>query len=108
MSKDSVPACDPSDGVYIYGLFLEGAKWSGTQNKLVEPVPKELFSQLPIIHITAVAAIQGGEMNSNYICPVYSIPRRTALNYIFDITLKTDEEVSKWTLRGVAALCSKH
>jgi dynein heavy chain len=106
--KDQVQITEDTDGVFIHGLFLEGAAWSKTHNKLIDSAPKALANKLPIIHITAINAVQGNDMNTNYTCPVYALPRRTALNYIFDLTLKTDEEVSKWTLRGVAALCSKY
>ena len=38
--------------------------------------------------------------------PLYKIRRRTGLNYIDKFSLRTDEPSSKWTLRGVALLCS--
>lgn len=40
----------PSDGVYIYGLFIENAKWSAADGCLVEPEPGEMHSQVPIVH----------------------------------------------------------
>ena len=39
-------------------------------------------------------------------CPVYRMKQRTGLNFITTFQLRTDEEPSKWTLRGVALLCS--
>jgi dynein heavy chain len=40
---------------------------------------------------------------------VYRLPRRTDLNYVFDVTLRTDEQnpPEKWILRGVALLSSR-
>ena len=38
--------------------------------------------------------------------PLYKVKKRTGLNYIATFPLKTDEPSSKWTLRGVALLCS--
>lgn len=37
----------PPDGVYVNGLFLEGAKWRG---RLEEQDPKVLVEEVPCIH----------------------------------------------------------
>jgi dynein heavy chain len=41
----------PQFGCYIYGIFIEGCRWSETTHTLSESRPKELFSQLPIMHL---------------------------------------------------------
>lgn len=46
----------PAEGVYIYGLFLDGCAWSGRENKLVEPEPKKLYHPLPVLYVTGVQA----------------------------------------------------
>ena len=40
----------PSDGVYIYGLLIENAKWNHVDRCLQEPAPGEMYSQVPVIH----------------------------------------------------------
>lgn len=40
-----------TEGVYIEGLFLEGAKWN--KNSLDEPEEKQMFSPLPLLYMTA-------------------------------------------------------
>lgn len=39
-------------------------------------------------------------------CPVYRVKKRTGLNFVTTFSLRTDEDASKWTLRGVALMCS--
>jgi dynein heavy chain len=38
-----------ADGAYVYGLFLEGCRWSSDQEVLAESYPKQLFTQMPQI-----------------------------------------------------------
>lgn len=40
----------PNDGVYIYGLFIENAKWNHLDKCLEEPAAGEMHSQIPVIH----------------------------------------------------------
>ena len=40
----------PADGVYIYGLFIENARWNAVDRCLEEPAPGEMYSQIPVIH----------------------------------------------------------
>lgn len=95
----------PSEGVYIYGLFIEGAAWDRKNIRLTESQPKVLYQQMPCIHVSAT--------NSNdepdprlYRCPVYRRPRRTDLNFIFEVELKTQQNPDYWILRGIALLCA--
>jgi dynein heavy chain len=41
----------PADGAYIYGLFLEAARWNSEEEILDESLPKILFSTLPMVKL---------------------------------------------------------
>ena len=42
----------PEEGVYCHGLSIDGASWSLRDGCVVEPEPKKLFAQLPVLHGT--------------------------------------------------------
>lgn len=93
-------------GVYIHGLYLDGAGWDRRNSRLMEPSPKVLYTPLPIVHVYAINA-ERRKGSSLYECPVYKKPRRTDLTYIFPLLLKTSAsfDPDHWIRRGVALLC---
>ncbi|XP_049624319.1 dynein axonemal heavy chain 5 [Suncus etruscus] len=100
--KDDISS-PPTEGVYVYGLYLEGAGWDKRNTKLIESKPKVLFELMPVIRIYA-------ENNTPrdprfYSCPIYKKPVRTDLNYIAAVDLRTVQAPEHWVLRGVALLC---
>lgn len=101
--KDDITS-PPAEGVFVYGLYLEGAGWDRRGAKLIEPKPKILFESMPVIHIYAINST-GGSDNRLYQCPIYKKPRRTDLTYIATVILKTTQNPDHWVLRGVALLC---
>ncbi|XP_033111994.1 dynein heavy chain 5, axonemal-like [Anneissia japonica] len=102
-SKEDISS-PPNEGVYVHGLFLDGAGWDRRNCKLVEPQPKVLFTPLPVAHVYAINQV-GGKDPRLYECPVYKKPQRTDLTYIFPLYLKTVQHPDHWILRGVALLC---
>ncbi|KAG8123396.1 hypothetical protein E2320_018801 [Naja naja] len=101
--KEEITAAPP-EGVYIYGLYLDGAGWDRRNNKLTESTAKILFTLLPVVHIFAINTT-GPRDPKLYVCPIYKKPRRTDLTYITAIYLRTTVSPDHWILRGVALLC---
>ncbi|XP_029694908.1 dynein heavy chain 5, axonemal [Takifugu rubripes] len=93
----------PAEGVYVYGLYLEGAGWDRRGCKLIESKPKVLFEMMPVVRMYAVN--NGAKDPRLYSCPIYKKPVRTDLNYIAPVDLKTSVYPEHWILRGVALLC---
>lgn len=79
----------PADGCYVYGLFIENARWSANAEGgcLEEPLPGEMFSQMPVIHFIpndANGANDGGGYGNDddswvYKCPVYKTSARAGV-----------------------------
>ena len=104
MCKEEV-TMPPQEGVYVYGLFLDGAGWDKKNSRLIEPTPKVLFTSVPVVHIFAINMKDYPREHKLYVCPVYKKPRRTDLTYITTVTLRTNSNPDHWILRGVALLC---
>jgi dynein heavy chain len=101
-----VSACT---GVYVHGLYLDGAGWDKRNCKLIEPAAKVLYPIMPVVHVYAVNTATGNVDKRRsvnvYECPVYKKPRRTDLTYIFPLMLRTSRDPDHWIMRGVALLC---
>jgi len=113
----------PASGVYIRGLFMEGARWDPEIKSLNDSKPKQLFSPAPIMHLRPVkdrAPVSGGI----YRCPVYKVLSRAGVlsttghstNFIMWIEMPSnrEDEINNdgnvdqlcWVKAGVAAFCS--
>ncbi|XP_077580363.1 dynein axonemal heavy chain 8-like [Stigmatopora nigra] len=95
---------DPDEGVYVHGLYLEGADWDKKNSVLCESAPKVLFTPLPVIHMFAINSTAPPDPKY-YVCPIYKKPKRTDLNYITAVVLGTFHPPDHWIMRGVALLC---
>jgi len=99
----------PAEGVYVKGLFLDGAGWDRKNALLVESSPKVLNVPLPVVHVFAINSMTvkpASLAKDMYSCPVYKKPCRTDLTFITTLYLKVGEQnESFWCMRGVALLC---
>lgn len=94
------------EGVYVYGLFLDGAGWNKRGRELRESLHKIMFTEMPVIHIYAINSLES-KQSAGYQCPVYKKPKRTGLTYVCELRLKSSKDLptTHWILRGVALLC---
>lgn len=99
-------------GALVYGLFIEGARWNDQSKTLTESKPKELYTDMPILHFDPVVH---REPNPNdYICPVYKTLTRAgtlsttghSTNFVLPIELPTEVHPNHWIERGVACIVS--
>jgi len=65
----------PEDGVYIRGLYMEGARWDSTSGSITDSLPKQLYTELPVIHLLP-QQFRKDPTSGIYRCPVYKILSR--------------------------------
>lgn len=94
----------PREGAYIYGLFMEGARWDTQTGMIAESRLKELTPAMPVIFVRAIPVDKQDTKNS-YECPVYKT-RQRGPTYVWNFFLKTKDNPAKWVLAGVALLLS--
>jgi dynein heavy chain len=101
----------PVDGVYINGLYIEGAVWEAKKRCLTDQMPGEMFDKMPLIHFIPVEDYK--RRPSEYSCPLYKTSARAGLlsttgqstNYILEVDLPCERGPEHWILRGAALLC---
>lgn len=92
-------------GVYVSGLFLEGAGWLRKGQCLAEPLPMELVTPMPVVHFKPVEQFKK-KTKGTYSCPSYYYPQRAG-SYVIAVDLKSGmEKPDYWIKRGTALLLS--
>ncbi|XP_069340704.1 dynein axonemal heavy chain 14 isoform X1 [Eulemur rufifrons] len=116
---------DPSHaGVYIFGLFIEGARWNHEQKVLEDSLPLEMCCDFPVIYFVPTkistekpdASKQTDSDLYTFECPVYQTPERSRIlattglltNCVTSVHLATKKPPSHWITMQVALLCEKN
>lgn len=96
-------------GVFISGLFMEGAKWDYKEKSLNESIKNELYSKVPVIQlIPQLKKVNGSE--GFYQCPLYKTLTRSGTltttghssNFVMNIEFTCDKTIDHWIKRGTA------
>ncbi|KAM9316864.1 dynein axonemal heavy chain 14 [Gastrophryne carolinensis] len=109
----------PGEGVLVFGLFLDGARWSSETRVLEECEHQQRFYPLPQIHFlphkVEASSSRSDEDGATHIyeCPLYRTPLRAgtlsstghSTNFVTAVTLPTLLTPEHWIRRGVALLC---
>lgn len=87
------------EGVYVYGLFMEGVRWDMQIGMINEVRLKELVFVMFVIFIRVIL-VDRQDIRNIYECLVYKIKIR-GLIFVWIFNLKSKEKVSKWVFGGV-------
>lgn len=106
----------PEDGCYIWGLFLDGARFKDMV--LTEPMKRQLNSIMPTVWLKPCREGELEEWRKDrceYACPLYKTSERFGVlsttgrstNFVTSVYLPTIESEKHWVKRGVALLTQK-
>ena len=97
----------PKEGVYVRGMYLEGACWDYDHACLTDANPMELVSHMPMVHFKPMDSKKKGS-KSMYSCPLYLYPIRTGTrerpSYMISVDLRCGSMSAEFWIRRAAAL----
>eukprot|EP00304_Pavlova_gyrans_P012708 CAMPEP_0206041750 /NCGR_PEP_ID=MMETSP1466-20131121/6142_1 /ASSEMBLY_ACC=CAM_ASM_001126 /TAXON_ID=44452 /ORGANISM="Pavlova gyrans, Strain CCMP608" /LENGTH=4121 /DNA_ID=CAMNT_0053416453 /DNA_START=38 /DNA_END=12403 /DNA_ORIENTATION=- len=101
----------PENGVYIHGMFMEGARWNKEDDCIDESHPGELFAPVPVVWLQP-AMLDDPKPVSTYECPFYKTNIRAgtlsttghSTNHVCNFDIPTKADAGHWVRRGAALI----
>lgn len=102
----------PNDGVYIFGIYFDGARWNRETKTIFDAKPQTNWDTVPVVHfIPFQNYVPAAE---EFSCPVYKTSTRSgalsttgmSTNYVLNIEMPCPEgqPPKYWTLAGVGCV----
>jgi dynein heavy chain len=102
----------PEIGVYVYGLFMQGARWDATKKVVEDSQIGTVIVQFPVIWLEPVLE-EEIKKDKIFDCPLYKTSVRAgelsttghSTNFVQYIQIPTEKDQDYWIRRGTALLC---
>ena len=101
----------PSDGVYVYGLYIDGARWDRENEYITDQFPSKMVETMPVIHFKPMEDYKPDP--DDYQAPLYKTSLRAGVlsttgqstNFILMVSIPSKDAPSLWVQRAAALLC---
>jgi len=102
---------EPDDGVYIYGLFMEAARWDRETAHITDSLPGKMIEKMPMIHFMPKEDFKIDP--EDYASPLYKTSLRAGVlsttgqstNFVLYVSIPSKETPDIWVQRAAALLC---
>jgi len=98
----------PKEGIYIYGMYMEGARWDYADSAIRPSMPKVLYTEFPLMQLEPI--LDRPVKTGIYKCPVYKVLSRRGVlsttghstNFVIYFEVPSTDGQDHWIRAGVA------
>ena len=102
----------PEIGVYIYGLYMQGARWDTNKRVVDDSHIGTPIVQFPAVWLEPVLD-EELKLDKTFACPMYKTSLRAgelsttghSTNFVMYLNITTERDPDYWVRRGTALLC---
>ena len=107
---DGIDFPKTEDGVLVHGIFMDACRWDMDAGLLVDSLPGEMRSELPMMHM--LPSMDFVPPKNDYIAPVYKTSVRAGMlsttghstNFVVPAHLPSAQTPDYWVRKGAALL----
>jgi len=102
----------PETGVYVYGLYMQGARWDSTKKVVDDSQVGVVIVEFPVVWLEPILE-EDLKTDKQFTCPLYKTSVRAgelsttghSTNFVQYMSIPTDRDQDYWIRRGTALLC---